>query len=73
MLYTELTKIEASCLSLLRKKVYSSECTESDLKNYIISHFKLKKYDFFKDVSQFCENEMVLREQLKKPDPKVSK
>ena len=56
MVYTELTKIESSCFFLLKKKVFSPECTETDIKNFIVSHFKLKKYYFFKDVSKFCEN-----------------
>lgn len=49
MLFREVYKLEQSCIEMLQKDVFGTKCSEKSLKNYMTSHFLIRKLEFFRD------------------------
>lgn len=51
MLFNEVYKIEQSCFDMLAEKMESeTECTQEVIRNFISSHFLLRKLALFRDI-----------------------
>jgi len=50
MQFRQVYKLEQSCFEMLKKEVFGpSNCSEQCIKNYIKSHFLLRKLEFYRD------------------------
>ena len=49
MQFREVYKLEQTCIEMLEKEVFGTKCTEAALKNYIKSHFLLRKLELYRD------------------------
>ena len=49
MSFKEIQKIEKDCFEILEGRVFSPECTEEAVMEYISCHFFLRKLEMFKD------------------------
>lgn len=54
MLFNEVHKIEAGCLGMLGQSLFGPRHTLDDLKNYLISHFLLRKLELFRDLRLYA-------------------
>lgn len=45
---------------MLRKEVYGNTCTEDSIKNFIKSHFFLRKLEFFRDSQILARKNMEI-------------
>jgi hypothetical protein len=68
MPFNEVYKIEQACFEMLRSDLFSnSVCTEKCIKNYLISHFLLRKLIYFKNTNlnnpNNMKNVMIINEQ----------
>lgn len=56
MTFNQVYKLERSCFDILRTDLFSSSaCTEQSVRNYLISHFLLRKLVFFRSVQQMAK------------------
>jgi len=52
MSFNEVYKLEQGCFDMLKADLFSNErFTEKSIKNYLISHFLLRKLAFFRDLN----------------------
>ena len=57
MSFVKVYKNERECLIMLSKNCFSTNSTLKRLNNYVISHFWLKKLEFFRDLTMFERHE----------------
>jgi hypothetical protein len=50
MLFNEVHKVEAGCLGMLAQSLFGPRHTQDDLKNYLVSHFLLRKLELLRDL-----------------------
>ncbi len=49
MTFREVYKLEQYCFEMLKNEAFGNQCTENAIKNYIKSHFFLRKLEYFRD------------------------
>ena len=50
MSFRELLKIEESCLTILKEKIFGPKCSEENIQEYLTSHCFIKKLKLFRDI-----------------------